>query len=90
MSPIAAVGSAVARQPDTPAKINDAAQQFEALLLDQILKAARPSGGWMGSSDSSADCAMDYAQQQFAIEMSKQGGLGLAKLIAEGLERTAK
>ena len=87
MSPIAGLGAATARQPDTPAKIKDAAQQFEALLMGQILKAARGTGGWMGSTDSSADCAMDYAEQQFAAEMSKNGGLGLAKLIAQGLER---
>jgi hypothetical protein len=43
-------------QTKDPAKIRDAAQQFEALLLGQILRSARENGGWMGSgSDSSAE-----------------------------------
>ena len=38
------------RPPADPAKIRDAAQQFEALLIGQILRSARESGkGWLGS-----------------------------------------
>ena len=73
---------------DDPGKVRDAAQQFEALLLGQILRSARESaGGWSG--DASGDCATDFAEQQFAQLLSKQGGLGLASLIAAGLERKA-
>lgn len=72
---------------DSPAKIRDAAQQFEGLLLGQILEAARQSSGWLGSgADSSSDCAMSFADQQFAAIMAKNGGFGLANLIAQGLE----
>ena len=73
---------------DSPAKIRDAAQQFEALLLTQILHSERESGqGWFGSGgDSASDCATDFAEQQFGTLLAKQGGLGLAKLIAAGLE----
>lgn len=74
-----------AREPDSPAKIRDAAQQFEALLLSQFLRAARQGNGWMGGGDASSDCALEYAEQQFAAVMAKQGGLGLADLIAQGL-----
>lgn len=71
---------------DDPGKVREAAQQFEALLLGQILRSARESaGGWSG--DASGDCATDFAEQQFAQLLSKQGGLGLASLIAAGLER---
>jgi flagellar protein FlgJ len=91
MSPIGPLSPAAARQRDTPAKVLDAAQQFESLLLSQILRAARESGGgWMGSKDASAECATDYAEQQFATVMAKQGGFGLAALIAKGLERASK
>ena len=91
MSPIGPIASAASRQPDTPATVLDAAQQFESLLLSQILRAARESGGgWMGSKDSSAECATDYAEQQFATVMAKQGGLGLAALIASGLKQGSK
>jgi Rod binding domain-containing protein len=93
MSPIGPIASTPSRQSaaDTPAKVLDAAQQFESLLLSQILRAARESGGgWMGTKDASAECATDYAEQQFATVMAKQGGLGLANLIAKGLERASK
>jgi Rod binding domain-containing protein len=78
-----------ARKPDDPAKIRDAAQQFEALLLGQILRSIRESGkGWLGAGDdTSGDCATGFAEEQFAIAMAKQGGLGLADLIAAGLKR---
>jgi flagellar protein FlgJ len=69
-----------------PTKVRDAAQQFEALLIGQILRSARGSGGWLGSSDASADCAAEYAEQQFATVIAQRGGLGLADLIARGLD----
>lgn len=69
-----------------PTKVRDAAQQFEALLIGQILRSVRESGGWLGSSDPSADCAAEYAEQQFAAVIAQRGGLGLADLIARGLE----
>jgi Rod binding domain-containing protein len=98
MSSVSAVNSlasqALSRTPpasatDTPAKIKDAAQQFEALLMAQILHSAHESGGgWLGSGeDSSNDSLGDFAEQQLAAVMAKNGGLGLAKMIAEGLER---
>ena len=77
----------VAPKRDDPAKVRDAAEQFEALLLGQILRSVRQSGaGWLGESDPSADCATDFAEQHFAAMLARQGGLGLAALIARGLE----
>ncbi|MGA2195303.1 MAG: hypothetical protein ABSH40_08540 [Bryobacteraceae bacterium] len=77
---------------DSPAKIKDAAQQFEALLLAQILRSAHEAGsGWLGEGgDSSSDSLGDYAQEQLAVVMAKNGGLGLAKMIAQGLERKSE
>ena len=84
----AAALPAAASKPQDSAKIHDAAQQFEALLMGQILRSARESSGWLGDdSDPSAECATDYAEQQFAAVLAQQGGLGLAGLIAKGLER---
>jgi len=76
---------------DDPAKVREAAQQFEALLIGQILRGARAGGqGWLSAGDdASGDCATDFAEQQLALQLAKQGGLGLAPLIAEGLERKA-
>jgi len=74
---------------DTPTKIHDAAQQFEALLIGQILQTVSESGGWMGSGgDSASSCATGFAQEQLASAMAKGGGFGLADLIGKGLERT--
>ena len=76
------------RKANDPAKVRDAAQQFEALLIGQMLRSVRESGGgWMGSGgDSSGDCAVEYAEQQMAATLAQQGGLGLAGLISHGLE----
>jgi Rod binding domain-containing protein len=70
---------------DSPATVQDAAQQFEALLLSQILRSVRESSGW-GGSDTAGECATDFAEQQFARVLAQQGGLGLAALISAGIE----
>jgi Rod binding domain-containing protein len=75
------------RQPDSPAKVHDAAQQFEALLIGQILKSVRESAG--SSSDPSADSAMGYAEEQLAAVLAHNGGLGLSTVIEAGLKREA-
>ena len=88
ISSVLASGSASARS-RAPEKVHAAAQQFEALLMGQILRSARQSAsGWLGGGeDSSAECATDYAEQQFAAVLAQQGGLGMADLIVKGLER---
>jgi Rod binding domain-containing protein len=74
---------------DDPQKIREAAQQFEALLLNQILDEVSKDGGWLGSGeDSASSCANGFAQEQLAATMAKQGGIGLAKLISQGLEKS--
>lgn len=73
---------------DSPTKIHDAAQQFEALLLGQILETVSKSGGWLGSGeDSASGCANSFAQQHLALLMARNGGFGLAGLIEAGLKR---
>jgi len=83
------VTSATSLRSDSPAKIHDAAQQFEALLLAQMLRSERESGnGWLGSGgDSTSDSAIEFAEQQFATLLARQGGLGIASLISQGLKR---
>ena len=87
MAPIGPAATPNARQPDTPERVHDAAQQFEALLIGQMLRTVRESGGgFMGEKDSASDCALEFAEQQFAAVMARSGGLGLATLIIQGLE----
>jgi Rod binding domain-containing protein len=72
---------------DSPAKIKDAAQQFEGLLIAQILSTAHEDGGWLGAgSDSSSGAATSFAEQQLAGLIARNGGLGLASIISAGLE----
>jgi Rod binding domain-containing protein len=89
ISPVLPTGTGSTARTDSPQKVHDAAQQFEALLMGQILRSARQGGsGWLGGGeDSSAECATDYAEQQLASVLAQGGGLGLADLIAKGLER---
>lgn len=73
-------------KPENPPKIRDAAQQFEALLIGQILQASHQSDGWLGTGeDSAGSCAMGFAEEQLASMMARSGGFGVAKLIAKGL-----
>ena len=74
---------------DDPAKIQDAARQFEALLIGQMMKSMHDSeGGWLGTGDDeSASSAMEYGQEMFAQSMAASGGLGLAKLVSSGLQK---
>jgi Rod binding domain-containing protein len=64
-----------------------AAQQFEALMLQQMLQAGHdPDESWFGTGEPDEDDqannqAMDIAQQQFASALAAQGGLGLAKMV---------
>jgi Rod binding domain-containing protein len=82
------VDTSLAAQPSHPTSARDAAQQFEALLLSEIMRSERESGGgWLGSGeDSSGSSAVEFAEQQLAQELARQGGLGLAGLISSGLE----
>ena len=78
---------------DTPEKIRDSARQFESLLIAQVLKTGRESGGggWLGASDDeSGSIAIEMAEQQVAQTLAASGGLGLARLIEQGLIRDSQ
>ena len=73
---------------DSPERIKGAAQQFEAILISQVLSMAHdPEGGWLGGGDSASGAATSLAEQQLAQVISQQGGFGLSTLIAQGLSR---
>lgn len=77
---------------DSPEKIKDAASQFEALLIGQILKAAHgdsDEGAFGGDADPASASAMDFANDYFARAMASKGGLGLSSMIAAGLQKPA-
>jgi Rod binding domain-containing protein len=84
------IGASVPKT-DTPQKTKAAAEQFEALLVGQILKASHEEeGGWLGTGeDKTSDPAMQMADEYFARAISAHGGLGLARMITQGLDKTA-
>lgn len=75
------VGRATASLPDQSPQADRAkvaAQDFEALLIAQMLRSAREDEGSSGT-------IMEYAEQQVAQMISASGGLGLATLVERGL-----
>lgn len=84
---LTAGAGALAKTSD-PARMQKAAQQFEALLIGQILHSAHTTdSGWLGTDDSAGSCATDFAEEQFANTIAEQGGFGLATLITRDLGR---
>ena len=71
---------------DSPEKIKAAAQQFESLLIAQVLAMSHDSeGGWLGGGDGASGAATTLGEQQLAQVIAQQGGFGLSGLIAKGL-----
>jgi Rod binding domain-containing protein len=77
-------GSQVDKQKQ--AKLVDAAQQFEAMMMQEMLKPMR--GGkdsWGGDesadSDSASDTISTFGTEAFAKAISKGGGFGIAKQV---------
>ncbi len=85
-APLTAAADSLSTALPKISKARDAAQQFEALLIGQMLRSVRESGGWLGTNDPSGDCATEYAEQQLAAVIAQRGGLGLTDLIVRGLD----
>jgi flagellar protein FlgJ len=86
------LGSSLAGAKDSPEKIKDAATQFEALLIGQILKTVHEEqdGGWLGTGDDkTSESATGLADDYFARALASRGGLGLAQMVTKGLETRA-
>jgi len=82
-----------AKAADTPEKIEGVAKQFEAVMIQTLLKTARDAsgGGWLGDEgspdDESGSLVMDMAEQGLAQAMAARGGMGIAKMVTDNLER---
>src|SRR5258707_14658699 len=82
-------GSPATTAKSSPGKIENAAKQFESLLIAQILRSMHESGSanWLGTGDDqSGESAMELAEEQFAQALASRGGLGLSRLIVQGLK----
>ncbi len=85
--PIKAAATLPAPPADKPTNLEQAAQSFEALLVGQMLKMVRESSqsGGLGESDSAGSSVYEMAEENLARELTRNGGLGLAKLIVRQL-----
>lgn len=75
---------------ESDAKVREAAKDFEALLIAQLLQSFRSEaddGCFSGSGGSSCSTMLEFAEQHLAQVMSRQGGLGLHDIIMQGLQR---
>jgi flagellar protein FlgJ len=76
-------GSAIEGQKQ--AKLVDAAQQFEATMLQELLKPMQHGqdswGGEGKSDDSASDTISSFGTEAIAKAISKGGGFGIAKQI---------
>ena len=87
---VSALSASPAKNPGEPGKLKEAAQEFEALLLAQVLKAARQpgEGGWLTSgSDQASNTALELAESQLARVLASRGVLGIDKLMASHQKR---
>jgi Rod binding domain-containing protein len=73
----------------TPIKAATAARQFEALLMAQLLRAAHTEeAGWFGSGgDNASSQATAMAEEFLAQALASKGGLGLARIVEQSLNR---
>lgn len=67
-------------------KLVNAAQQFESMMLQEMLKPMRSGeDSWGGDGDKSSDSSMDtissFGTEAVATAISKGGGLGIARQV---------
>lgn len=77
-------------------RLTDAAQQFEGMLLEELLKPMREHSFGSGDSDNSsgdnpdssdfADTLSSYGCESLATAISRSGGLGIAKQVIQQME----
>jgi Rod binding domain-containing protein len=73
-----------------PKNVAEAAREFESLMLELMLQSARAGGGgWLGEEDQAGSTMMELAEQNLARLIASRGGLGLAKLVEQGLAQRA-
>lgn len=73
-------------------KLASAAQQFESMLLQEMLKPMRSGqDSWGGDEEQGSDSSMDtissFGTEAVATAISKGGGLGIAKQVIQQVTR---
>ena len=84
----------VGKDRDSEANIKKVAQEFEALFLNQMLKAMRSAneafseGNFMNSNE--AKTYQQMYDQQLSVTMAKEKGIGLADVLARQMSKMQK
>jgi flagellar protein FlgJ len=82
------LGSLRAEAASAPSKaIEEVASQFEALFIQQMMKAMRdavPKSDLMQSDH--LETYQSMADQQMAVSLSQQGGIGIARMLVEQMQ----
>ena len=69
------------------AALEDVAAQFESIFLQQMLKSMRAATVKSGLFESSQmETYQGMADQQLAVQLSEQGGIGLARMMVEQMQ----
>ena len=83
----ATMGTATPAEAREKNKLTDAAQQFEAVFLEQLLKPLQDEARDNGEEKSpGSDTMSSYGTESVARAISKGGGLGIAKQIVAKVE----
>jgi Rod binding domain-containing protein len=67
-------------------RVAGAAKEFEAVLIEQMLKEARTSPGLDEEQDQASATLKEIADQQFARLIARQGGLGITRDLLRSLK----
>ena len=69
------------------AALEEVAAQFESIFLQQMLKSMRDATVKSDLFDSSQmDTYQSMADQQLAVQLAEQGGIGLARMMVEQMQ----
>ena len=72
------------KEAQTRSKLTDAAQQFEAMLLQEMLKPLRlQAGSWSDGEETegASDTISSFGTEAVAKAVSREGGLGVARQV---------
>jgi flagellar protein FlgJ len=93
VSPTPAPGATTAAAALQHRKLTDAAQQFEGMLLQEMLKPMKEHGFAQEEADDDKDAGSGYGDtlssfgsETLATAIAKGGGLGIAKRVVEQVE----
>jgi Rod binding domain-containing protein len=81
-------GRGAAHATQSAEKIKDAAAQFEGMLIAQMLRSVREAAS-TDDSDSAGGTMLELAEQHMAQLLAANGGLGVAKLVVKGLNKSS-